>query len=115
MWSLLRLEGGDGRILEPGAEPLGLGFHVHDEHRAVDAIDEAREIFDEGGGGKLAAGLAALEDQGLEAGAGGVDGGGKACAAGADDDHFFHRWDREHSRRYGRFAINVSSRAGEGR
>jgi len=89
--AVLLLEAGDGGVLEACAEALGLGFHVHDELGAVDAVDEAGEVLDEGGGGELAAGFLALEDEGVEVCARCVDGCGEACAAGADDDQLFHR------------------------
>ncbi len=81
-------EGGRGemRHAELGAEALGLLLHVFDEFGALDAIGPAGEVFDEGGDGKLATGLVAFKDEWLEVGAGGVDGGGKAGAAGAEDD-----------------------------
>ena len=74
---------------ELGAEALGLALHVRDEFVAVDAVDEAREVLDLRGRGQLAAGLAAFEDEGSEARAGGVDRGGEAGATGAEDKDVF--------------------------
>ena len=71
---------------ELGTEAGGLLLHVLDELGALDALRPAGEVFDEGGDGELATGLVALEDEGLEVGTGGVDGGGEAGAAGAEDD-----------------------------
>ena len=71
---------------ELGAEADGLLLHVLDELGTLDALGPAGKVFDQGGDGELAAGLMALEDEGLEIGAGGVDGGGESGAAGAEDD-----------------------------
>ncbi len=78
--------GGEVRHAKLGAETLGLLLHVLDEFGALDSFGPAGEVFDEGGDGELAAGLVAFEDEGLEIGARGVDGSGKAGAAGAEDD-----------------------------
>ena len=69
-----------------GAEAGGLLLHVLDELGALDAFGPAGKVFDQRGDGELAAGLVAFEDERLEVGAGGVDGGGEAGAAGAEDD-----------------------------
>ncbi len=69
-----------------GAEAGGLLLHVLDELGALDALGPAGEVFDQRGDGELAAGLVALEDEGLEVGAGGVDGGGESGATGTEDD-----------------------------
>ena len=82
----------DGVDAVPGelrAEAFGLALHVRDELVAIHAVDEAREVLDLGGRGQLAAGLAALEHQRSEAGAGGIDCGGKAGAAGTEDKDVF--------------------------
>ena len=65
---------------------LGLGLHLLHQPGALDDVAEAGIILDVGGGGELAAGLDALDDDRREAGAGGVDGGGIAGRAGAEDD-----------------------------
>ena len=50
-----------------GAEPLGLGAHLVHQRRAHDAVAEAGEVLDLGGGHQRAAGGdRALEDQRLE-------------------------------------------------
>lgn len=79
-----------GCELEACAEAGGLRFDIHDEVGALDALWEPRKVFDESGGGELAAWFVAFEDEGREVGAGGVDGGGEACTTRADDDEFFH-------------------------
>ena len=82
----------DGVDTVPGelrAEAFGLALHVRDELVAIHAVDEAREVLDLGGRGQLATGLAALEHQRSEAGAGGVDCGGEAGAAGTEDKDVF--------------------------
>jgi hypothetical protein len=80
------VDGGEVGHAELGSEADGLLLHVLDELGTLDAIGPAGEVFDQGGDGELAAGLVALEDEGLEVGAGGVDGGGEASAAGAEND-----------------------------
>ena len=69
-----------------GADMLGLGLHLLHQPRALDDVAEAGIIFDVGGGGQLAAGLDALDDDRRQAGAGGVNGGGQAGRAGAEDE-----------------------------
>ena len=72
---------------ELGAEALGLGAHVVHEVGAHDAVREAGEVLDLGRVHQRAAGgHGALEDEGREVRARGVDGGGVARGAGADDD-----------------------------
>ena len=73
----------------------GLLLHVLDELGALDAFGPAGEIFDERGDGELAAGLVAFKDEGLEVGTRGVDGGGEAGAAGAEDDGVAHVGSRD--------------------
>lgn len=86
-------EGLDLGVFDAGAEFFCLGLHFHHEFWAHDAFWEAWEVFDFGGGGELSAGLGAGEHEWVEVGACGVDGGGEACAAGADDDDVFHGGD----------------------
>ena len=77
---------------ELGAEAGGLLAEAHHQLGAHDALGEAGEVLDLGGEHELAAGLVAGADgspsmtSGREVGAGGVDGGGEAGGAGADDD-----------------------------
>jgi hypothetical protein len=80
------VDGGEVGHAELGTEAGGLLLHVLDELGTLDAVGPAGKVFDEGGDGELAAGLVAFEDEGLEVGAGGVDGGSEACAAGAEND-----------------------------
>jgi hypothetical protein len=72
--------------LEFGAEADGLLLHVLDEVRALHALGPAGKVLDQSGDRELAAGLVAFEDERLEVGARGVDGGSEAGAAGAEDD-----------------------------
>ena len=58
------------------------------------------EILDLGGRGQLAAGQDALEDERREIGPAGVDGGGEAGTAGADDDGVFNLGGHEKERAY---------------
>ncbi len=69
-----------------GADMLGLRPHLLHEPGALDHLGEAGIVLDIGGGGELAAGLAAGDEQRLEHGAGGVDRRGVAGRAGPDDD-----------------------------
>jgi len=73
------------RQLKLGPEARGLLLHVVDQFRTLDALRPAGKVLDQGGDGELAAGFVAFEDQGIEAGAGGVDGRGESGAAGAED------------------------------
>ena len=65
---------------------LRLLAHIVDQLVAQNAIRKAREILHHGGQGKLPAGLVAVNDQRLQIGARGIDRGGKARAAAADND-----------------------------
>jgi len=78
--------GGEVGHAELGAEAGGLFLHVLDELGTLDAVGPTGKVFYEGGDGELAAGLVAFEDERLEIGAGGVDGGSEAGAAGAKND-----------------------------
>ena len=53
-------------------------------------MGETGEVFHLAGGRELAPREGTLEDERIEAGARGVDGGGKASATGADDDDVFN-------------------------
>ena len=74
--------GGD----ELGAEALGLLAELRHQLGPEDAVGEAGVVLDVGGEHELAAGADALDDDGLQVGAAGVDGGGEPGGAGADDD-----------------------------
>ena len=79
--------GGDKvRHLQFRAEADGLLLHVLDEVWALDTLGPSGEVFYQGGDGELAAGFVAFQDERLEVGAGSVDGGSQACAAGTEDD-----------------------------
>lgn len=72
---------------EFGAEAFGLGPHVVHQLRAHDAVAEAGEVLHLGRLHQCAAGGdRAFEDQRLQRGAGGVEGGGVSGGAGTDDD-----------------------------
>lgn len=75
---------------EARAEPLGLFVHALDEFGAIHAVWEAWKIFDSGGGGELATREAAFEDERVESGSGGVDGGGETCATSSNNGDVFH-------------------------
>ena len=66
-------------------EALGLGAHRGHQLGALDAVLEARVVLDVAGEHQLAAGRRAGEHDRLEVGPCGVDRGGQAGGAGADD------------------------------
>ena len=69
------------------AEALGLGAELAHHLRAHDPVGIAGVVLDVGRVLQLPAPLEALEDERLEVGAGGVEGGGVAGRPAADDDH----------------------------
>ena len=69
---------------------MRLFAHIFDELVAQDAVGEAGVIFDHGGQRELSARFMTVDDQRLQIGTRSVDGGGKASAAAADDDHVVH-------------------------
>ncbi len=83
------------------ARAVAFGLVAHVEHKlgAHNAFGKAGEVFDFGGEVELAEGKGAFEavvlgngafvNDGVEIGAGGVDGASPAGRAGADDDDFF--------------------------
>jgi hypothetical protein len=72
---------------EAGAEPLRLGPELVHHLRPHDPVGVARVVLDVGRVLQLAAPLEALEDERLEVGARGIEGGGIASRPPADDDH----------------------------
>jgi hypothetical protein len=100
--STVRHVGGD----HARAAALGLRAHQLHQLRPLHAVWEAGIVLDFGGDGELAAGrgqrldheAAALEHHGREVGAPGVDGGGAAGRATADDSDF-------HVLRFGHFVL----------
>ena len=82
----LELDGVDEVHAQVSAKTDGLGTHLFHELRAHDALLEAGVVLHLGGVHELAAVLVALEDDGLELGAGCVESCGVAGRAGADDD-----------------------------
>ena len=87
---LREMDGFDGAELDTRAEAFGLFLHADHEFVAVDAFRKAGKILNDAGGCKQAAGHASGEDQRLQIGAGGIEGGGQASATGTHDDNFFH-------------------------
>ena len=85
--TVLQIKAGDivGNHLRP--HRLGMGLHVDHQVRALNVL-LTRPVFNLGGDGQLAAGLQALHQDRLQHRARGVDGGGVACGAGADDQNF---------------------------
>ena len=70
-----------------GVKSLGLLKQVLHQLRALDAVDRTRPVVHFGGRHQLAALLHAGDQERLEIGAGGVDGGGVSRRTGADDNN----------------------------
>ncbi|MNZ74204.1 hypothetical protein D3C78_926480 [compost metagenome] len=84
--ALLQLGGVDVVVDDLGGEAFGVLAHAFHERGAGQAFDVAGPVVDFGGGGQLAAGLQAGDQQRVEVGAGGIDGGSIAGGAGTQDD-----------------------------
>ena len=75
-----------------GAEAQGLFAELHHEFGTHDAVGPTRKVLDLGGEHELTAGLIAgrgwfaLDEQGGQVGARGIDGAGQAGGTGTDDD-----------------------------
>ena len=82
----LKLEPRDILAFDPRADMLGLGPHLLHQPRPLDRLGEARIVLDVGGDHQLAAGLETREEERVQHGARGVDGGRVACRPRADDD-----------------------------
>src|SRR6185437_490202 len=93
-----------------GPEALRLLAHEFDKLRTENSIREAGEIFDHSGERKLPAGLVAVDDQGLQIGARGVNRGCQARTATPDDDNFVHLKLLRHSIVSERFGTQAFSR-----
>ncbi len=78
----------DVGLKEVRAEATRLLLELDHQLRALDAFGEAGVVLDLGGDGELSAGLRAVDDEGFEVSARGVDGGGQARRPRADDDDF---------------------------
>ena len=76
--------------LVAGAEFFGLLAQILHQLISVDTFGKTREILDFGSCGALATGKRSLEDERLQVGAAGVDGGGETGTNGADDDDIFN-------------------------
>jgi hypothetical protein len=70
---------------EPGAHVGRLLLHLLHQPGALDDIGKARIVLDIGGDRELAARLDSLNQDRLQHGARGIDGGGIACRPGTDD------------------------------
>ena len=70
---------------EFGLEPGGLLLHPLHQLGTEDGIGEPRKVLDVGGQHELPARVHALEDQWMEIGSGGVEGGREPGRAGAQD------------------------------
>jgi hypothetical protein len=67
---------------------LGLLLHLLHQPGALDDVGKARVILHVGGDGELAAGLNALHQHRLQAGAGGIDGRRVAGRPRPQNEHF---------------------------
>ncbi len=79
----------DVALADVGAEALGLAADVGHHLVAVHTFGVAREVFDLGGRRELAARLDAFVEHGAEVRTRGVDCGGEARGAAADDEGFY--------------------------
>ncbi|MCY1182711.1 hypothetical protein D9M73_232840 [compost metagenome] len=70
-----------------GLEALGVLLHTLHQRRAGQAVGVARPVVDFGGGGQLAAGLHAGDQQRLEVGTGGIHRGAVTGRAGTENNH----------------------------
>src|SRR5581483_477236 len=73
-----------------GAETGRLLLHVFHQLRALDSLGKAGEIFHISGGGQLTARLGAIDQEGIEVGAGGIQSRSITGRTRTDDDDFFH-------------------------
>ena len=73
---------------DAGADMLGLRLHLLHQPGSLDDVGEAGIVLDVGGDRELAAGLHALNQDRLQHGARGIDGGGVAGRSRADDHDF---------------------------
>ena len=87
-----KVHGRGHAVAHIGAEPLGLLLEVFHHGRPHHPVRVAGKVLHVVGDGELPAGLHSLVHDGVEAGAGGVDGGRVAGRAGADDEQMcvFH-------------------------
>ena len=82
----LRQVGLDHDVVDDlGADVFGLFLHLLHQPRTLNGLGKARIVFDIRGDGQLAARLEAGDHNRIERGAGGIDGGGPASRAGADN------------------------------
>src|SRR5205809_4310600 len=84
-----RREVGGGHVAVEVARPEARRLLLEDLHHlgAEDAVGETGIVLDVGRNGELAARLRALDDRGAQVGARGVERGGQAGGAGAEDQH----------------------------
>ena len=75
------------RQLRFRAEPLGTGLHFHGQGETVDALGESGVVIDFVRHCHLPAGGQLFQNQGLQPGSRGIEGGGVSAGASADDDH----------------------------
>ena len=70
------------------AEAFGVGEEARHQFGALHAVGIGRPVVHFRGGHELAALFQTGDDDGVEVGAGGINGGGVTCGAGAEDDEF---------------------------
>ena len=78
------------RVRKACAKVFCLFVHVQDELRTINSIGKARVIFDQGGRGKLAAGLSPFEHERIQIRTRSVNRRRQSGAAAPDNDHFLH-------------------------
>ena len=83
-----KVHGGGGTLADIGPEVFGLLPHVLHEGVGVHSVRKTGEVLDEGGGGKLAARLDSLIQDGGEVGAGGIYGSGESGRTSAQNQTF---------------------------
>ena len=86
----LQVERRDVALHDLGSEPLRLRPHLGDQGRPQDAVAESGKVLHVGGQHQLPPGLQPFDEQRLQVGPRGVQGGGQSRRAGPDDDHFPH-------------------------
>ena len=83
----VQIDRDDGVPDHARADMLGLRLHLLHQPRALHHVAETGIVLDIGGDGQLPAGLHALHHDRFQHRARGIDRGGVACRAGADDEH----------------------------
>ena len=86
--ALLQLRGVNVVENDFRAEAFGVGEEARHQFGALHAVGIGRPVVHFRGSHELAALLQTGDDDGIEVGAGGINGGGVTCGAGTEDDEF---------------------------